>query len=259
MLPANGFISRELDSLKEKIFSRAEGLGCTPQSTDRAFSAVWSQFAPARETTFRIAAGALMQHRPIQFTYQSPQADQPAWRTAEPHHMLHYRGSWILIAWCLDRRDWRRFYLARMTRLKVIDPPFTPRPECQWRPLLENAFGLFQGAKTISVTLCFSPFRARWVREQHWHPRQVIIEEPDGGLTLTLPVADFREIKMIILQFGADCEVIAPQALREEVQVEITKMASVYEAEKGKLKIKSKKKATSDVGCPIAFDMDDNA
>ena len=41
-------------------------------------------------------------------------------------------------------------------------------------------------------------------------------------------MADFREIKMKILQFGADVEVIAPEELREEVRQEIDKMAKLY-------------------------------
>jgi predicted DNA-binding transcriptional regulator YafY len=121
-----------------------------------------------------------------------------------------------------------------MSALATPDQPFEPRPENAWRPLLQNAFGLFHGDETIPVTLRFSPFRARWIREQHWHPFQVLTELPGGGLELTLPAADFREIKMKILQFGADCEVITPQALREEIQVEIAKMAGMYRKEADK-------------------------
>jgi predicted DNA-binding transcriptional regulator YafY len=51
---------------------------------------------------------------------------------------------------------------------------------------------------------------------------------PDGCLELTVPVADFREIKMRILQFGADCEVVAPAALRQEIQAEIDKLTQLY-------------------------------
>jgi predicted DNA-binding transcriptional regulator YafY len=116
-----------------------------------------------------------------------------------------------------------------MSDVSVLDEAFEPKPESAWRHLLEGAFGLFQGDRTVPVTLRFNAFRARWIKEQHWHPDQQIIENPDGGLDLTLPVADFREIKLKILQFGADAEVLAPESLRREIKEEIDRMKSVYE------------------------------
>lgn len=232
---AGGFISRELHALKEKIFTGAQRIGLTPQATEQGFSAVWSEFSPAGEDTFRLVAWSIIRRHPVCFDYRSPQSGVTTHRTVEPHHLLHYMASWVLIAWCRDRRDWRRFYLSRMNSPQVLDQVFSLRPESQWRPLLQTAFGLFQGDKTFSITLRFSPFRSRWIREQHWHPRQEITEHPDGGLTLTLPAADFREIKMKILQFGADCEVLAPRSLRREIQTDIAKMAGIYKKQ-GKTK-----------------------
>ena len=226
---AGGFIGRELDRLTEKVFATECSPKFTPEIIQSAFSAVWSAYAPAQEENFRLVAGALIHRCPIRFDYQSPAAVQITDRKVEPHHLQHYMGSWVLTAFCRNRNDWRKFYLARMSNLQVIEPAFTPRPECEWRPLLEGAFGLFQGDDTVEVVLRFTPFRARWVREQIWHPAQQTIEHSDGSFDLILPVADFREITMRILQFGADCRVIAPEALREEVQKEIEKMSRLYQ------------------------------
>jgi len=225
---AGGYISRELEILKDKIFSAARRIGFSPDAIDQAFSATWSGYSPAQEATFRQAAFALLNHRLIQFTYQSPATNETTRRMAEPHHLQHYMASWVLTAWCRDRCDWRKFYLARMTELQVLPQAFGARPESQWRPLLEGTFGLFQGGTAIPVTLRFCPFRARWIKQQHWHPDQKLCEQPDGCLDLTLTVSDFREIKMTILQFGADVEVLAPEALRQEIAKEINKMGTLY-------------------------------
>ncbi|RJQ70257.1 MAG: WYL domain-containing protein [Desulfobacteraceae bacterium] len=225
---AGGYIGRELGSLKEKVFAAECSLGFTPDIVQSTFSAVWSGYTPAQEENFRLTAWALIHRRPIRFNYHSPISEQITNRVVEPHHLQHYMASWVLTAFCRNRNAWRKFYLARMSGLQILDSAFTPRPECEWRPLLEDAFGLFHGDETTDVTLRFSAFRARWVREQIWHPAQQMIECSDGGLDLILPVADFREIKMRILQFGADCEVVAPAALREEVRLEIERMGDVY-------------------------------
>jgi predicted DNA-binding transcriptional regulator YafY len=225
---AGGYISRELAHLREKIFAGAHGIGFTIECAEQAFSAVWSGYSPAQEEIFRRIAWALLRHRLIRFDYHSPQTNTLTHREVEPHHLLHYNASWVLLAWCRQREDWRNFYLARMRAPATLDQPFEPRPESAWRPMLQNAFGLFHGDETTPVVLRFTPFRARWIREQHWHPFQTLKELAGGGLELTLPAADFREIKMKILQFGADCEVIAPDALRDELRREIAQMADMY-------------------------------
>ena len=94
--------------------------------------------------------------------------------------------------------------------------------------MLETTFGLFQGGTATNVTLRFCPFRARWIKQLHWHPDQQLRQQPDGCLDLTLPVSDFREIKMKILQYGADVEVLAPEALRREIINEIKNMDALY-------------------------------
>jgi predicted DNA-binding transcriptional regulator YafY len=225
---AGGYISREIDSFLEKLFCTAAGIGLTPKAADRLFSATWSGYTPAQEEIFRQVAWALVKQRVVAFSYRSPLSETATFRRAEPHHLQHYMASWVLTAWCHNRCDWRKFYLARMSEVTVLEETFDPKPERSWRHLLEGAFGLFQGDQTVPVTLRFTAFRARWIREQHWHPDQQITENPDGSLDLTLPAADFREIKLKILQFGADAEVLAPESLRQEIKVEIDRMKSVY-------------------------------
>lgn len=115
-----------------------------------------------------------------------------------------------------------------MDDLTVLDETFEPRPSILWKHMLETSFGIFQGDDDIPVTLRFTPFRARWIRKQMWHPAQTFTELPDGGIELSFPVSDFREVKMKILQFGADVEVMEPDDLRREIETEIKKMEGLY-------------------------------
>ena len=176
----------------------------------------------------RYVVNALTDTRILSFAYTSPRTNETTRRLVEPHHLQNYMASWVLIAWCHSQSDWRKFYLSRMQAPELLSRTFTRRPRESWQPLLEETFGIFQGADPIQVTLQFTPFRARWIREQLWHPSQKITNLADGSLELSFPVADFREVKMKILQFGADVKVVQPAELREEIQDEILKMTSLY-------------------------------
>jgi predicted DNA-binding transcriptional regulator YafY len=226
---SGGFISRDIGRFSRKLMVEAGGLGLDASHIDRLFSAAWTGHAPVAADTFRQIAHCLISSRRLRFAYRSPATDETTVRTVEPHHLQYYNASWVLTAHCLLRNQWRKFYLARMKRVRVTDDSFTPLPVEEWRHRVEGAFGIFQGCEAVEVVLRFTPFRSRWVKEQIWHPDQQMIPLDDGRLELRLPVADFREIKMKILQFGADVIVVAPEELRNEVAEEIRKMGEMYE------------------------------
>ncbi len=48
-------------------------------------------------------------------------------RRAEPHHLVTWGGRWYLVAWDLDRGDWRTFRVDRMRPRTPTGPRFTRR------------------------------------------------------------------------------------------------------------------------------------
>lgn len=69
-------------------------------------------------------------HEQLRFDYR-PQTgdsapDDPP-RRVEPQSVLHRGGRWYLLAWDLDRLDWRTFRIDRMTPRTPTGPRFTPR------------------------------------------------------------------------------------------------------------------------------------
>jgi predicted DNA-binding transcriptional regulator YafY len=225
---AGGLISRAIQSFGRKLFATMGHIGFTGDKLDHAFSAVWNGYSPSQADTFRVVLNSLLQNRLLICRYTSPASGQETKRTIAPHHLQHYMGSWVLIGWCYLKQDWRKFFLSRMSDPIMSDKSFEPRPRKEWEPLVHASFGIFQGGPPIPVVLHFNPFRAQWIREQIWHPDQKLETLPDGGLRLVLPVTDLREIKLRVLQFGADVEVIEPEELRDEVKKEIRKMAKIY-------------------------------
>ncbi len=223
-----GLIAKNLNHLFQKLLADVHCCSLPHSILSEAFSAVWHGYAPALQDIFQAVVTALTDTSILSFSYTSPKTNETTRRQVEPHHLQNYMGSWVLIAWCHNQSDWRKFYLSRMNSPELLQRTFTRRPRESWRHLLEDAFGIFQGADPMEVVLRFIPFRARWIREQLWHPSQKITNLADGSLELSFPVADFREVKMKILQFGADVKVIQPVSLREEIREEIKKMTSLY-------------------------------
>ena len=186
-------------------------------------------YSRATGRTFHQVLDHLLKARPMKIEYYSPHTDEATTRDIAPLHLLHYMGTWHLVAHCALRGELRYFTLSRIRSIRnttlAINPGVT---SASLKDYLRRNFGILNSDEAIEVCLRFSPKTAPWVAEQVWHPRQVARTDPDGSLFLSFPVADFREIKREILKFGSQVEVVAPAVLKEEVKAEIEKMWSLY-------------------------------
>ncbi|GAB3839914.1 helix-turn-helix transcriptional regulator [Dactylosporangium cerinum] len=74
-----------------------------------------------------VALSAAVHAREIlRFDYGSGSGDGPA-RRVEPHHVITWDGRWYLVAWDLDRGDWRTFRVDRITLRTPNGPRFVAR------------------------------------------------------------------------------------------------------------------------------------
>ncbi len=224
----DGLISPGIARFNKCLLADASGSGFRTDCIEESFSADWNGHALVDPQIFHEAVLATINNRLLSFSYWSPGNNEQSQRVVEPHHLQYYMANWMLIAWCHFRKDWRKFSLSRMTSVAINNESFERKPYDTWQHLLDHAFGIFQGGATVDVTLRFNPFRAQWIQEQSWHSTQKITRLDDGSLDLTFPVSDFREVKMKILQFGADVKVIQPADLQNEIKEEIVRMTTVY-------------------------------
>jgi len=189
------------------------------------------EYARVDTTIFRRTVDALFAGRTVVITYHSPHSGTISTRTIHPLHLMHYMGSWYLLAWCAKRNALRDFAVARIRTIRIADEPITlPSGLPPIREYTRRHFGIMQGNQTTGVKLRFSPKIAPLVAEQIWHPEQRTTIAEDGGLVLEFPVADFRELTRVILSHGAEVEVVEPVELQRLIAEQVIKMAALYAA-----------------------------
>ncbi len=71
-------------------------------------------------------AHACRAHEQLRFDYGSHDGTATVRRT-EPHRLVHTGRRWYLVAWDLDRDDWRTFRVDRLHPRIPTGPRFTPR------------------------------------------------------------------------------------------------------------------------------------
>jgi predicted DNA-binding transcriptional regulator YafY len=71
-------------------------------------------------------AGACRDRQQLRFDYRDHDGSASV-RTVEPHRLVHDRGRWYLVAWDVDRQDWRTFRADRIHPRIPTGPRFAPR------------------------------------------------------------------------------------------------------------------------------------
>jgi predicted DNA-binding transcriptional regulator YafY len=71
-------------------------------------------------------AAASRDHQRLRFDYRNHDGTATT-RTTEPHRLVHMGRRWYVVAWDLDRQDWRTFRLDRLEPRIPTGPRFTPR------------------------------------------------------------------------------------------------------------------------------------
>jgi len=76
--------------------------------------------------TLTALAAACRDHQRLRFDYRSHDGSVTV-RTTEPHKLVHTGRRWYLVAWDVERDDWRTFRVDRVTPRIPTGPRFVPR------------------------------------------------------------------------------------------------------------------------------------
>ncbi|MGB7543543.1 MAG: WYL domain-containing transcriptional regulator [Burkholderiales bacterium] len=166
---------------------------------------------------FQVVAGGVLQRRRLRIRYHSRSSDELTERTVSPQRLTHYRDNWYLDVWDHLRNGLRSFSVDRIRHAAELDEAAQDIAESELDEHYASAYGIFAGKANKIAILRFSRERARWVADERWHPEQAGQYLTDGRYELRIPYRASRELVMDILRHGSEVEVVAPEALRDEV------------------------------------------
>lgn len=169
--------------------------------------------APVDGDVLLAISAAVHAHEVLRFDYGSDSTDKPP-RRAEPHHVITWDGRWYLVAWDLDRDDWRVFRADRIALRTPNGPRFTPR-ELPGGDAAAYVIGTFRGSEdgggwpcrgTVILDLPAATV-ARYTRDG------VVEEAGPDRCRLTLGSWSWPSLAAAIGRFDADIEVVGPGEL----------------------------------------------
>lgn len=123
----------------------------------------------------------------------------------------------------------RTFKIERLRSAQILSDEYDIPGDFDPKVLLRDAWGIwFSERDPVEVVLRFHPSVAMRVKESRWHHSQQIEQQPDGYLLWRARVAEPQEMLPWVRGWGADCEIKAPQTLRDQMASEIRRQALNY-------------------------------
>jgi predicted DNA-binding transcriptional regulator YafY len=182
---------------------------------------------------FRVLAEAWANRRVVEIEYDAG-AYEPAkaprrarvrpW-AIEPSALTH---ALYLIGWDESRQARRTFKVERILSASLTPASFADEGAATVARDMLRAWDVIADEEPVAVTIRFSPAVARRAAETRWHPSQEIEAQSDGSLLWRGRIAGLREVRIWVLGWGADAEVLEPAELRESVAQEIRRAIELY-------------------------------
>jgi proteasome accessory factor B len=145
----------------------------------------------------------------------------------EPSLQTH---ALYLVGFDETRAAVRTFKVERIRELSLTPESFDPPEPDLVARMFDRAWDIIADQEPVEVVLRFAPSVAARVQEARWHPSQRVAVESDGSLSWRATVAGTIEIRLWVLQWGDEVEVLAPETLRDDVAATHRRAAAHYGA-----------------------------
>jgi predicted DNA-binding transcriptional regulator YafY len=133
-----------------------------------------------------------------------------------------------LIGWDEDRAGMRTFKIERIRKVSVTPRQFEPPEGASLERDLRRGWDIIADQEPVEVVLRFSAAVGDRVLETRWHPLQRTERAADGTVVWRTLVSGPIEIRLWILSWGDDVEVLEPAELRAQVHAIHARAAERY-------------------------------
>ena len=143
-----------------------------------------------------------------------PSRDERTERTVDPMRLLLVDGRWYLEAWCRRVEGVRLFRLDRVDDVVVLDEPAAPPPEAHGRDVEGGVYQPEPGSPVVRLRLARG---ARWVAEYYPVDSAGPVDDPPGGLAVTVRTADLAWARRLVASLGGNAIVDEPADLADRI------------------------------------------
>lgn len=179
------------------------------------------------ESHIQIVREAIEKQYQLRLEYFSFSNDELTCRIIDPYILEIREGCYHLIGFCHLRNEVRDFRISRIKKIEMLDEAFE-RPVHFYEQYSQNRFEKMTSDEQITLKIIFEGQTARYIREYEDYKADKITDMDENRILFERKTTYTPDILQWVLRFGADAEVVEPEALRFEVMWEARRMARKY-------------------------------
>jgi predicted DNA-binding transcriptional regulator YafY len=157
----------------------------------------------------------------LQITYQSFTKPKPRIHTIQPYFVKEYNGRLYLIANDIAPGKMPKlltFAFDRLVNVFTTTKKFKEE-KVNTQDFYNNVLGVsYADSKPEKIVLRVNKQQLLYLKTQPIHSSQKVNKESDEGGEVELTIGVNTELRMLLLSFGANMEVLEPPYLREEIK-----------------------------------------
>ncbi|MBP5335906.1 MAG: WYL domain-containing protein [Bacteroidales bacterium] len=169
---------------------------------------------------------AIIGQQPLQVDYRTFDNTEFHW-TIHPYYIKQYNNRWHLIGYNPEFQDLSHVPLDRIDDIKPLHIEYIPNIDIDFDQYFKDVIGAtVRKAKPERIVLRFSLSRLQYVLTKPIHHSQVCSDTQEGIVTLNL--IPNQEFEALLLSYGPDVEVLAPETLRDQIREIIERAYNKY-------------------------------
>lgn len=194
-------VMRKIDPDAEALLE-AEGFICRPGpklNIDEAIIAAIRQ--------------AILECKQIRIKYYNQSSRKVSINTLNPYGFLYGERNHYLVAHHADGyfgNEVHNFILSNVKEVKILDNPIVNLPDFCLQKYAEESFGAFH-EPPFEVEWLFDKEAAEDAAQYIFHPKQTMIKNPDGTLTVKFKAGGRLEMDWHLYTWGEHVKVIKPE------------------------------------------------
>lgn len=167
--------------------------------------------------------------RPLRCRYRKSDGRE-ARIVIHPYAMVVYKDAIYAVGLHVAKGEVRTFLLDRMRDSECsASERFELPADFSIDDYFQGQFGIWRGEDKQRVVVEFDARVAEYVRTRKVHASQKLVSLPDGGVRLTITIADLTEVASWVLGFGDTAKVLQPEELKERVMRELRGALARYD------------------------------
>jgi predicted DNA-binding transcriptional regulator YafY len=180
-------------------------------------------------TVFQCITQALSEQKQLQISFWNRETNLTRNRKISPFQLVRYKDNWKVDAWCHQKNALRTFSLEAIQSIQLIQMPVKKVTKQTIKDHFQSSYGIFAGKADKQAIIKFSPYIARWVKYEQWHPEQIGQWDIDGSYQLQIPYYKDEELLQDIIKYADQAEILAPAELRDKAKQKLQQALKKYQ------------------------------